>query len=80
MAKIVNDSALGELRHAFKYPWDEWFDGQTREMVPGEDFFTGAATFRNTFGTAARQRGLLAQTRITGDNRVIARAVKRETP
>jgi hypothetical protein len=77
MAKIVDDSAIRPRDRS--YPWDKWFDGRTREFARGEDFVTAPPTFRNTFATAARKRGLLAVTCVAGDT-VTARATKRETP
>lgn len=51
-----------------RYPWDEWFDGQTRKAVKGEDFKIAAANFRHTIKAAARRRGLDVRTRVDGDS------------
>lgn len=78
MAKVVD----GDVKELFtrnrdgKYPWDEWLDGQVRELERGEngDFDCTPDSFRNTFYTAANERGLKAKTKElpNGNVRVVA--------
>lgn len=46
MAKVINEmpkiSRVGGGRKGSKYPLDEWFDGQMREIEDGVDFNTEA--------------------------------------
>lgn len=39
-----------------EYPWDEWFDGQTRLIVHGEDFTCTARSFQSACRAAAAKR------------------------
>jgi hypothetical protein len=44
-----------------KYPWDEWLDGSTWQLTPGEDY-TNVNGFRRTVYEAAEKRGGHART------------------
>jgi hypothetical protein len=52
-----------------KYPWDEWLDGQTRELRKGRDYETTLESFRAGAWRAADQRGKKVKTRIIRDAR-----------
>lgn len=45
MAKIIKQFTKGKPGPKSKYNWDEWFDGQTRELTQGKDFTCSVATF-----------------------------------
>ena len=45
-----------------KYPWDEWLDGSTWQLTPGEDFTVEGAAFRAAVHQAAGRRGGHART------------------
>ena len=77
MAKIIDDSALtGAARRNTRYPWDEWFDGQTRELVRGEDFTISTTAFGRSAYGAAQMRGKRARITVLED-RILLRAEKR---
>jgi hypothetical protein len=41
-----------------RYPWDEWLDGSTWRLVPGEDFATSPESFRRSaYGAAYARNG-----------------------
>jgi hypothetical protein len=79
MAKIIDDADFGVVRRK-KYPWDEWLDGQARELTRGIDFDNSVKSMQNTFLQAAMTRSLIGQTRVIDENRLLVRATKRETP
>ena len=48
MAKTIDDSLLVTNRgRTHQYPWSEWTDGKTWEVVKGEDFECTLNSFRN---------------------------------
>jgi hypothetical protein len=54
MATVVGEIPKGKYT---KHPWDEWFDGQLRELEFGVDFFTGTKSFyQNVRQAAARYK------------------------
>lgn len=55
MAHVVGEFPASPRR---KYPWDEWLDGQTRLLVPGEDFDLDMGYMRTTVYGAARRHGV----------------------
>ena len=69
MAEIVENAKWTSSR---KYPWDEWFDGQTRLLRRGEDFELNTDTFRaNMTGAAVRRRLRLRTNKIDADTLMI---------
>lgn len=52
------------------HPYDEWFDGQTRALVPGTHFECDYPTFRTRIYGAAQRRGLRASVWVGDDGRV----------
>lgn len=47
------------------YPWAEWFDGQTHELLRGKDYEAESpASFRSTVYSAARRYGVKVETAI----------------
>lgn len=50
------------------YPWDEWTDGQSRELVFGEDFHVNPYTFRNYVYDVARRKGMKVKASMEGDS------------
>lgn len=50
-----------------KYPWDEWLDGETRELRKGRDYESTLESFRAGAWRAAEQRGKKVKTRILRD-------------
>lgn len=53
------------------YPWDEWTDGQIRQLVQGVHFHSQANSFRTVVHRTARNRGLTARTSISKDGTVV---------
>lgn len=49
------------------YPWAQWLDGRTWELVRGVDFDCAPASFQRNAYRAARRRGGGLATRIVGD-------------
>lgn len=60
------------------YPWEQWTDGQIRELVQGEDFYSEATSFRTLIHRTARRRGLKAKTRISDDKKSVIVAFYKE--
>jgi hypothetical protein len=55
MAKVVDDTQLMSNRgRAHIYPWSDWTDGQTWEVVGGEDFQCSVSSFRNGLYSIAK--------------------------
>ena len=47
------------------HPWASWFDGQTHELVRGEDYAADSpSSFRSTVYSAARRYGVKVETAI----------------
>lgn len=55
MSKIISE--MPEVPKT-KYPWDEWFDGQTRLLEPGVDFHVRPDAFRSGAYARAKVAGL----------------------
>jgi hypothetical protein len=72
MARIVGDFPKG--RYHAQYDWDAWFDGEVREFVQGEDFFTIPRYFYSLILQAARKRKVRVVAQVHGD-KVYLRAV-----
>lgn len=74
MAKTV-DLDLNDLPatgRSERYPWSEWLDGQTWELVPGDDFpGEDPSNFRSTVYTAAERHGVEVTTRVKDGNLLI---------
>ena len=71
MASVVEDEEL-DTRHDsargnYRYPWDEWLDGQTWRLVRGEDFTTQINSFRSTAIIRAKARGVKLKTVVDGE-------------
>ena len=67
MATVL-DEALEPRRKGPKpkYPWDEWLDGRTRLLTPGEDFDVKTSTMRAMVYQQAYKRGMRAVTELHG--------------
>lgn len=51
------------------HPWSEWFDGQTHELIQGEDYQAeSSSSFRSTVYSAARRYGVKVETAIIDGN------------
>ena len=51
-----------------KYPWDEWFDGQTRVIMKGEDYTCKTESMQTILRMKIRDRAdLEVRTRTTDD-------------
>jgi hypothetical protein len=73
MARIVDDFPKGKY-HA-QYDWNAWFDGQVRELVQGEDFFTMPRYFYSLIGQMAKKRKVHVIAQVHGD-KVYLKAVR----
>lgn len=51
-----------------KYPWDEWLDGETRELRKGRDYESTLESFRAAAWHAADKRRRKVKTRILRDD------------
>lgn len=68
MATIINE--LPEQKRPGRtasHPWGEWFDGQVRLLVQGEDFDSKVKSFKAAAFAAARARGYKISTRCVDD-------------
>jgi len=63
MAERVSGHRFARGRKA-GYAWEEWLDGGTWRLVPGEDFTLTAEGFRRVAHAAARRHGGRALTSI----------------
>lgn len=48
-----------------EYPWEEWTDGEIRELIQGEHFHCKLKSLRALIHLTASKRGLRASTSIT---------------
>lgn len=71
----VSDVSLVDRTRSVGYPWDEWFDGQLWELVPGKDFTGSAAGIRSSAYNAAKVRGVKVRTYYK-DGKVYVQKVK----
>jgi len=56
MARLL-DSLPPRLPHrSYRYPWDQWFDGQVWELVRGVDFKVLSKSFHSMAAHAAQRR------------------------
>lgn len=69
MATIVDaaEVAWGRGREA-GYPWNEWFDGQARQLERGKDFDIKPESLRGQAYTAARRNKVRIRTKILDKN------------
>jgi hypothetical protein len=74
MSKIV--SGMPDP-HPTRYPWDEWFDGQTRLLEPDVDYQTSPDSFRSVVYITAKKAGMQAHVRIRPEG-VYLRATPRD--
>lgn len=64
------------------YPWDEWLDGEARELLKGTDYQTATERFRKTAWNAAHTQGKKIETRLLRDGAgegLVIRAYEDET-
>jgi len=71
MAKII-DTLPGRAGRRPVHPWDEYFDGQARELSAPEDFTCKPASFRSAAQQRAAAYGGKLETRLV-DNKVYLR-------
>jgi hypothetical protein len=65
MARILEDHSWTRgKRRGSSYPWAEWFDGKTRELVRGEDFTSTLKSFRTTAYVAAKRAGVTVRSEL----------------
>jgi len=65
MARVID--TFPAPKTTSRYPWDEWLDGQIRELVAGEDFTSKPETLRQNAALQAQKRGGRAKTRLLDD-------------
>ena len=78
MAEIIKDYQWG-LAPAprTRYPYDEWFDGQTRKVTHGVDFHCKPQSLKANLGVKAKERGLDYRAKVDeAEGTVIFRASK----
>lgn len=63
--------------HNVKYPWDEWLDGSTWQLMQGEDFKVKPTSIRAQAFVQARLRGMRVHTQIV-DGTVVIQAYSRD--
>lgn len=79
MARVIEGNVKRRAPgRAAKYLWAEWFDGQSREMIRGDDFSVDARVFRCIASSAARSRGKKLVTSVIDDNTVHIQAFDRD--
>jgi hypothetical protein len=76
MARVLD--SFPSAADSGRYPWDEWLDGQVRELIAGEDFTVGVEAFRRAAYTAAKERQLKIRSKAMGDNSIALVASPRE--
>jgi len=77
MAEIVSNAAWNTPRKSVStYPWDEWFDGQTRILTQGEDFTVKPSSIRNAIQVNAFRRNVRVRTAILDGERVQIQALR----
>jgi len=54
-------------RNGSKYPWNEWLDGDMRELAQGEDFTISASQLARSAWAAANRRRVDVTIRVRGD-------------
>ena len=74
MAKIIEGNIPHGKADISKYPWEEWFDGQTRELTRGVDFTVTLASFRCTILAAGKRCGKRVITRAKNENTLLIQA------
>lgn len=57
MAKVLNAFPQQAKHSREQYPWDEWLDGQIRQLIAGEDFWIKRQSFRARAMQKAYDRG-----------------------
>jgi uncharacterized protein YwgA len=57
-----------------KYPWSQWLDGQIWRLSNGDDFTIKAKTLVGYAKTAAKERGLVLDSKIESDTSIVLRA------
>jgi hypothetical protein len=77
MSKIVSDMPDP---HPTRYPWDEWFDGQTRLLEADTDFYTAPDSFRSVVYITAKKHGMQAHVRIRPEGVYLRVTPREETP
>lgn len=65
MAKVVESH--GAFRKYQRYPWDEWLDGQQRELKMGKDFFVAPITVQRQALKTCKRLGIRVRTRVVGE-------------
>lgn len=65
MATIIDASEVSWGRgRVAGYPWEEWFDGQTRQLTRNKDFKIKPESLRGQAYTAARRHRVKIRTKI----------------
>jgi hypothetical protein len=59
---IIRKEWSGDAKHGWKYPWDDWLDGQVRELEAGKDFSVSIPVLRAQVSQAARRRNVKTRT------------------
>jgi hypothetical protein len=67
MSRILTELPGGKSGRIPKYPYDEWLDGQVRELKRGVDFVPEARSFVGTFRQYALRHGIEAKFIAAGD-------------
>lgn len=76
--RIIDSMPAGTGKRA-RYPWNEWFDGQVRQLENGVDFTCTPEGLRTTIHTAAKRMGFKVTTaNVEGDVYVHAEPVDDE--
>ena len=71
MAKILSHFPEAAKHSRENYPWDEWLDGNIRELVQGEDFWIKRQSFRARAMQKAYERGGTVRMANLGDDKTI---------
>tara|TARA_R110000824_G_scaffold207256_1_gene392559 strand:+ start:713 stop:1027 length:315 start_codon:yes stop_codon:yes gene_type:complete len=73
MAEILEDYKFPRYS---KYPFDEWFDGQIRELVMGIDFDVPIPSMRASIYNAAFRKHLRVRTHVTASGTLIVEGLR----
>jgi hypothetical protein len=71
MAVILGSFPAARRGRPARYPWDEWLDGQARELEHGQDFTIDRESFRKSAQIIARRRGLTLKTSVPRESRTV---------
>lgn len=71
MAEVLDEFPPQRRGAPPRYPYNQWFNGDTWKLEHGVDFTTNIQHLRTGLGHAARKRGGILRTTISEDNKTL---------